>query len=82
MTVTISAKGQMVIPVALRRKYSIRPNSRIELIDTGEEIVIVPLSFSNNFDSARGMLTGVSTEDLIRARRAERLRDQLKEKSA
>ena len=82
MTVTISAKGQMVIPVALRRKYAIRPNSKIELIDTGEEIVIIPLSFSNSFDAARGMLKGVSTDDLIKARRAERLREQRKEKSA
>lgn len=82
MTVTISNKGQMVIPVALRKKYAIRPNSKIELIDTGEEIVIIPLPSSNSFDTARGMLKGVSTDDLIEARRTERVREHLKEKSA
>lgn len=33
-----------MIPSALRRKYGIRPGTRVELVDEGEEIVLHPIT--------------------------------------
>ena len=71
MTVSVSVKGQMVIPAKIRKKYHIKPESKVELIDTGKEIVIIPLP-SNPFRQSKGILKGVTTKDLIKARRKER----------
>ena len=71
MTVTVSVKGQMVIPAKIRKKYHIKPESKVELIDTGKEIVIIPIP-SNPFRQSKGILKGVATKDLIKARRKER----------
>lgn len=74
MTVTVSHRWQTVIPAAIRRRYGIQANSKIEIIDTGKEIVLVPLP-KEPFKSSRGMLRGLGTADLIRMRRAERRRE-------
>ena len=37
----VYAKGQVVIPAALRRKYGIEVNTQVEVIDNGDAIQIV-----------------------------------------
>ena len=76
MRVTVSVKGQTVIPAELRKRYGIVPNSKIEFIDTGEEIVIVPLPKGDSLRNSYGVLKEVGSRDLIKARRKERLREQ------
>lgn len=76
MTVTVSSKGQTVIPAELRKRYGIEPNSKIEFIDTGEEIVIVPLKGKDPVRSTYGMLREVSSRDVISNRRRERTREK------
>ena len=44
MKTHVSAKGQIVIPVALRRKYGIRNGTRIIISDNGKEIVLKPVT--------------------------------------
>jgi AbrB family looped-hinge helix DNA binding protein len=75
MVVTVSSRGQTVIPSRLRKRYGIVPNSKVEFIDTGKEIVVVPLP-KDVLKASYGILKEVSTHDLIRARRKERLREQ------
>jgi AbrB family looped-hinge helix DNA binding protein len=36
------AKGQIVIPAKLRRKYHIRPGARLELLEYGGIIYLIP----------------------------------------
>lgn len=79
MTLTVSIKGQMVIPTKIRKKYNIQPQTKVELIDKGNEIVIVPLPKDPLRDS-RGILKGVSTNDLLKLRRQERRIEQQKAK--
>lgn len=79
MTVTISVRGQMVIPSDIRKRYGIKPQSKVEFIDTGEEIVLVPLP-KDSFRDSFGVLKGVTTKDLIRERRKERRREQREKK--
>ncbi|HNW93131.1 MAG TPA: AbrB/MazE/SpoVT family DNA-binding domain-containing protein [bacterium] len=41
-TSTVTVRGQTAIPVALRRRYNIRPGSRIVWIDDGSVITVLP----------------------------------------
>jgi AbrB family looped-hinge helix DNA binding protein len=68
MTITVSARGQMVIPASIRKRYGIRQKSEVELLDLGKEVVIVPIP-EKSLVKYRGILKGVSTHDLIRQRR-------------
>ncbi len=76
MTATVSVKGQTVIPAELRKRYGILPNSTVEFIDTGKEIVVVPLPAGDRFKNSFGALRGAGSRDVIKARRKERLREQ------
>lgn len=71
MTITVSARGQMVIPASIRKRYSIKPHTKVELLDLGNEVVIVPIARQPQLKS-RGILKGVSTSNLIKSRRALR----------
>lgn len=71
MTIIVSDRGQMVIPSAIRKRYNIKAKSKVELIDTGKEIVIVPIP-KQALRQSKGMLKGVSAKDIIAARREER----------
>ncbi len=42
-TVTVSAKGAVVIPAPLRRKLGIEPGVSVSIVDTNGSIRIVPL---------------------------------------
>jgi AbrB family looped-hinge helix DNA binding protein len=37
-------KGQIVIPAKLRRKYGIKAGTRINIIDTGDAILLKPVT--------------------------------------
>lgn len=39
-----TTKGQIVIPASLRRKYGIKVGTKIIVIDTGEEIILRPVT--------------------------------------
>ncbi len=77
MTAKVSLRGQTVIPAALREKYHIRPNSRVEFLDAGGEIVLIPVPL-NGFREARGLFKkkGLSMKDLRDFRRSERARER------
>ncbi len=42
MPAKVSTKGQLVLPAKIRRKYGIIPGKDVEILDFGDEIVIVP----------------------------------------
>lgn len=44
MTTHASAKGQIVIPAKLRRKYGIEAGTTIRVIDEGDRIVLRPIT--------------------------------------
>ena len=41
-TVRVSDKGQVTLPAKSRRRYSVRPRSRMEVIETDEGILLKP----------------------------------------
>lgn len=76
MTTHASAKGQIVIPVKLRRKYHIEAGTTIRVIDEGDRIVLQPItreSLEKLLDSLRGKYKGYGVlEALMEDRKFER----------
>ena len=76
-TATISAKGWLVIPVELRKKYDLHHGARVVLVDYGGVLAIVPAS-DNPIQSARGKLKGGPS--LLKALKQEKRREREREK--
>lgn len=74
MAVTVSSKGQLVIPAPIRRRYHITPGSQVRVLDNGKEIVLIPIP-KDAFRASRGMLKGYSVEEFLRWRRQEKRRE-------
>jgi len=70
---SVSTKGQLVIPYKLRQKYGIKPNSMMRWIDTGQGLMIVPLT-DDSISSSKGMLkdTNVSTKSYLKAKEEDK----------
>jgi AbrB family looped-hinge helix DNA binding protein len=67
---TISSKGWVVIPVELRRRYSLRSGGQVCLVDYGGVIAIVP-AMSDPVTESTGLLRGeTSLNDRLLAERA------------
>jgi AbrB family looped-hinge helix DNA binding protein len=52
-----TTKGQIVIPVELRRKYKIKAGTKINVIDTGEAILLKPIT-EESLKRLQGRLKG------------------------
>ncbi|TET82940.1 MAG: AbrB/MazE/SpoVT family DNA-binding domain-containing protein [Anaerolineales bacterium] len=72
MKTYISTKGQLVIPAKLRRKYGIKPGTRIQVIDRGNQIVLQPIT-EEYIRKLRGSLKGGNA---LRVLEEERRKDQ------
>jgi len=76
MRVTVSSKGQIVLPAEIRRKYGLSAGTRLQLVDLGGHISLVP-AMDDAVGDAFGMLEdGPSTADLVRARGEDRSREE------
>jgi AbrB family looped-hinge helix DNA binding protein len=75
-TATVSAKGWIVIPAPLRRRYHIEPGQEIRIVDYGGVLSLVP-AFRDPVREAHGMLAGKTslTRALLEERRRERERE-------
>jgi len=72
MNVTLSQKGWVVIPAALRRKYGLKPGAQLQFVDYGGALELVPV-VDNPVEAAAGMLKGGKslTEVLLAEHRQE-----------
>lgn len=67
-----TVKGQIVIPSKLRRKYGIKPGTRIEIWDDGSRIVLQPIT-REFIHSLRGVMKGSGALRILEeGRRRER----------
>lgn len=79
-TVTVSQKGWVVIPAELRRKYGWKAGDRMNVVDYGGHISLMPV-MRNPEDEAMGILKrikgrrGSLTKALERERAKERQRE-------
>ncbi len=65
----ITVKGQIVIPASLRRKYGIKPGTKIKIHDDGERIILKPVT-DESYRRLRGSLPGKGALQTLMADRA------------
>lgn len=70
---TITSKGQIVVPARLRRRYGLKPGTKVLFIERNDEILFQPLS-REYIRSVHGMLTSKTsvTKELLRERAKDR----------
>ena len=70
---TVSKKGWVVIPKLFRKKYGLKPGSRVQVVDYGGGISIIPLP-DDPITALRGMFAhGPSlSDDLLVERKLAR----------
>ncbi len=71
----VSAKGWVVIPEELRKKYGIKKGDRVRIVDYGGVLSIVPVS-ANPIEDSRGLSKGGPSllEALVKSRREDAAR--------
>ena len=76
-TAKVSAKGWVVIPKSLREKYGLRKGSRVQVVDYGNLLALVPLP-GEPVKALHGMLAGGPslTDDLLAERERERSQEE------
>jgi AbrB family looped-hinge helix DNA binding protein len=76
-TAKVSAKGWVVIPKAMRDRHGLEKGSRVQIVDNGEMLAIVPLP-DDPVEALHGMFAdGPSlTEELLAEREQERMREE------
>ena len=72
-TATVSAKGWVVIPKSMRDKHGLRKGSRVQVVDYGQILALVPLP-DDPIKALHGMFEGGPslTKDLLKERAHER----------
>jgi AbrB family looped-hinge helix DNA binding protein len=71
-SVKVLAKGQVVIPAPIRKKYSIQPGSKLQIFEYGNLIYLVPPS-KDPIEQAIGCLpqTPSLSDELLKERRKD-----------
>jgi AbrB family looped-hinge helix DNA binding protein len=74
--VTVSSKGQIVLPAEIRKKYGVEQGTQLELLDNGVSISLIP-DRKAAVHALRGILrdAGYSTADFVQERREEAVRE-------
>ena len=81
---TVSSKGQMVIPAAIREELGIEPGTRVAVCREGARVILEPESLAaklRRIDEMQGCTAGFpsGTDMLLEDRRLERERELAKE---
>lgn len=76
-TAYVTSKGQLVVPSRLRRKYGIKPGTKICFIERDNEILFQPVT-REYIRSVCGMLKSdtSATEELLRGRAKDKEREE------
>ncbi len=75
----VTSKGQLVVPSRIRRRFGIKPGTRINFVEEGERIIFQPVtreyidSFCGVFKQKPGEKSVV--QELIEERRAEKAKE-------
>lgn len=76
-TAYITSKGQLVVPARLRRRYGIKPGTKVRFIERDNEILIQPLT-REYIRSLCGLLKSETsvTQELLKERAKEKDREE------
>ncbi len=72
----MTSKGQIVVPAKLRRRYGLKPGTKVYFIERNDEILFQPLT-KETIRSVCGMLKSKSsvTQELLKERAKDRDRE-------
>lgn len=74
MVSTVTVRGQTAIPVGIRRRYNIKPKTKLEWMDDGHCISVMPVS-EDPIRELKGRFKGKGlSAALLKSRREERSR--------
>lgn len=74
MESTVTIRGQTAIPVAIRKKYNIKPKTKLEWMDDGLTITVLPIP-QDPIKELKGKFKDDNLlQALIRSRKEERRR--------
>ena len=78
-TAYVTSKGQLVVPSKLRRRYGIKPGTKVCFIERKGEILFQPVT-KEYIRSVCGMLKSdtLVTEDLLKERAKDKEREEAK----
>ncbi len=73
----LTSKGQIVVPVRLRRRYGLKPGMKIYFIERNDEIIFQPLN-KETIRSVHGLLTSKTpvTKELLKERAKDRRHEE------
>jgi AbrB family looped-hinge helix DNA binding protein len=73
----VTSKGQLVIPARLRRRYGIKPGTKVCFIERDNEILFQPVT-KEYIRSVRGMLKSHTsvTQELLKERARDKEREE------
>lgn len=77
MTITsVTVKGQVVIPSAIRKRLNIKQGTRLCILESGGKVILQPIT-EDYFDEVAGVLNskGQLLKDLLEERRKEKARE-------
>ena len=78
----VTSKGQLVVPSSIRRRFGIKPGTRVNFIEEGDRIIFQPVTrayiqgFRGRFKLKAGEKSAV--QEHLEERRAERDRENAK----
>ncbi len=78
-TAAVTSKGQLVVPARLRRRYGIKPGTKVRFIERPDGILFQPVT-PEYIRSVCGMLSSETsvTGDLLKERARDREREEAK----
>ena len=75
----VTSKGQLVVPSAIRRRFGIKPGTRINFVEEGDRIIFQPVTreYISRFCGIFKLKPGEKSvvQELLEERRAERDRE-------
>ena len=76
---TMTSKGQIVVPAKLRRRYGLKPGTKVYFIERDDEILFQPVT-KDYIRSVHGMLKSETsvTKELLKERARDREREEAK----
>ncbi len=76
---TMTTKGQIVVPAKLRKRYGLKPGTKVYFIEHDGEIVFQPVT-KEYLKSIHGMLTSdtSATKELLKERARDREHEEAK----
>lgn len=72
----LTSKGQITVPIRIRRALGVKPGDSIEFDDSGDTVKVMPKRLDNPFEKYRGIEregAGVGEQQIVRDLR--RMRD-------